>query len=191
MNPDALKHCPICTQDLPVTEFGRNAYYDTRGAKDGRNIYCRSCIRTKRTATRKALKEYKETRKRYVALQIEMGEWDAGSVASHANNLELIKLAPVDRVRLAIERGARTQREIGLETKLGKDEIGDALATLLLWTNEITTKLVGNTRLYFIKQAPVEPVTPIVRSRSSSLVDIARKHCGPVVRGTKEIRRIA
>jgi len=28
------------------------------------------------------------------------------------------------------------------ETKLAKDEIGDALANLLLWTHEIRTKMV-------------------------------------------------
>jgi hypothetical protein len=56
----------------------------------------------------------------------------------------------VERVRDAIRKGSRTQREIAQETKLGKDEIGDALANLLLWTHEIRTQVVGNTRLYFL-----------------------------------------
>ena len=60
------------------------------------------------------------------------------------------KLSPVERVRDAIRRGSRTQREIAQETKLGKDEIGDALANLLLWTHEIRTQVVDNTRLYFL-----------------------------------------
>src|SRR5687768_18425203 len=54
---------------------------------------------------------------------------------------------------LAIRRGSRTQREIAQETKLGKDEIGDALANLLLWTHEIRTQVVDNTRLYFINDS--------------------------------------
>lgn len=68
------------------------------------------------------------------------------------------KLSPVERVRDAIRRGSRTQREIAQETKLGKDEIGDALANLLLWTHEIRTQVVGNTRLYFLNEA-VDPAT--------------------------------
>jgi hypothetical protein len=59
-------------------------------------------------------------------------------------------LSPVERVRDAIRRGSRTQREIAQETKLGKDEIGDALANLLLWTHEIRTQVVDNTRMYFL-----------------------------------------
>src|SRR5688572_31619399 len=51
-----------------------------------------------------------------------------------------------------------TQREIAQETKLGKDEIGDALANLLLWTHEIRTQVVGNTRLYFLNE-PDEAAT--------------------------------
>ncbi len=54
----------------------------------------------------------------------------------------------MERVREAIRKGARTQREIAQETKLGKDEIGEALANLLLWTREIRTEMVDNTRHY-------------------------------------------
>jgi hypothetical protein len=64
------------------------------------------------------------------------------------------KLSPIDRVREAIKKNARTQKEIAQETKLGKDEIGDALANLLLWTHEIRTEVVDNTRMYFINESP-------------------------------------
>jgi hypothetical protein len=36
---------------------------------------------------------------------------------------------------------------------MGKDEIGDALANLLLWTREIRTGMVDNTRVYFINDS--------------------------------------
>ncbi|MBC8032241.1 MAG: hypothetical protein H7Z16_19310 [Pyrinomonadaceae bacterium] len=62
------------------------------------------------------------------------------------------KLSPVERVREAIRKGSRTQREIAQETRLGKDEIGDALANLLLWTREIRTEMVQNTRLYYLNE---------------------------------------
>jgi hypothetical protein len=143
----AVKHCPICTQELPISEFGI-----CRARKDGRNLYCKSCIRNKVTQSRRALKEYKSARKKYIARQVELSELvhsdQSASVAYTAKSVS--KLSPVERVRDAIRRGARTQREIAQETKLGKDEIGDALANLLLWTREIRTQIKDNTRLYFL-----------------------------------------
>jgi hypothetical protein len=157
-----VKHCPICSQDLPVAEFGI-----CRARKDGRNLYCKSCIRQKVTQSRRALKEYKTARKRYISQQIEMTELIAGETTSaHYPTKSVSKLSPVERVRDAIRKGSRTQREIAQETKLGKDEIGDALANLLLWTHEIRTQVVGNTRLYFLNDAGEaaaladEPVLP-------------------------------
>ncbi|HEX3282214.1 MAG TPA: hypothetical protein VHR36_13350 [Pyrinomonadaceae bacterium] len=108
------------------------------------------------TDSRRALKEYRSARKRYVnqplldsadALLNESGN------ASTMFPRVLSKLSPIERVREAIKKGARTQKEIAQETRLGKDEIGDAIANLLLWTREIRTQTVGNTRLYFITEA--------------------------------------
>ena len=145
--PPNVKHCPICTQDLSISEFGI-----CRARKDGRNLYCKSCIRNKVTQSRRALKEYKSARKKFIARQVELSELvhsdHSSSVSYTAKSVS--KLSPVERVREAIRRGARTQREIAQETKLGKDEIGDALANLLLWTREIRTQIKDNTRLYFL-----------------------------------------
>ena len=60
------KQCPICTLDLPLAEFGV-----CRARKDGRNLYCKSCIRKKVTESRRALKEYKSARKKYISQQID------------------------------------------------------------------------------------------------------------------------
>ena len=141
------KHCPICVKELPVSEFGI-----CRARKDGRNLYCKSCIRNKVTESRRALKEYKSARKRYIAQQVEMTDLVHTDLAAsnHYTAKAISKLSPVERVRDAIRRGARTQKEIAQETKLGKDEIGDALANLLLWTREIRTQIQDNTRLYFL-----------------------------------------
>jgi hypothetical protein len=106
------------------------------------------------------LKEYKTARKKYISQQVDMAELlsnDAtGNGQYHAKAMS--KLSPVERVRDAIRRGSRTQREIAQETKLGKDEIGDALANLLLWTHEIRTQVVDNTRLYFLNEAETTTV---------------------------------
>ena len=146
------KSCPICSQQLPLSEFGV-----CRARKDGRNLYCKSCIRKKVTDSRRALKEYRSARKRYVSqpmLDSAEGHMNEGGNASTMFPRVLSKLSPIERVREAIKKGARTQKQIAHETRLGKDEIGDAIANLLLWTREIRTQTVGNTRLYFISESP-------------------------------------
>jgi hypothetical protein len=150
------KHCPICSQQLPLSEFGV-----CRARKDGRNLYCKSCIRKKVTESRRALKEYRSARKRYVSQPLsEHSEHSSlGADAPSGSYARLLsKLSPIERVREAIRKGARTQKEIAQETRMGKDEIGDALANLLLWTREIKTQIVDNNRLYFINESADLPI---------------------------------
>ena len=151
------KNCPICSQQLPLSEFGV-----CRARKDGRNLYCKSCIRKKVTDSRRALKEYRSARKRYVSQPLSehsgTSPLDGDSPSSTNYTRLLSKLSPVERVREAIRKGARTQKEIAQETRLGKDEIGDALANLLLWTREIKTQIVDNNRHYFINESADLPI---------------------------------
>ncbi len=145
-----IKLCPICSQSLPLAEFGV-----CRARKDGRNLYCKTCIRKKVTDSRRALREYKSARKKYVAeAAMQAGDVltvEAGTVSAAYTRLAS-RLSPAERVKDAIRRGARTQKEIAQETKLGKDEIGDALANLLLWTREVRTQVVNNTRVYLLNE---------------------------------------
>lgn len=151
------KKCPICSQVLSLAEFGI-----CRARKDGRNLYCKSCIRQKVSQSRRAMKEYKTARKRCATAGADSNDTsETGSNDPHFSDrertavsygLRLGKLSPVDRVREAIRRGARTQKDIAQETKLGKDEIGDALANLLLWSKEIRTELVDNARVYMLNE---------------------------------------
>jgi hypothetical protein len=151
------KNCPVCSQQLPLSEFGV-----CRARKDGRNLYCKSCIRKKVTESRRALKEYRSARKRYVSQPLSehsgTSPLDGDSPSSLNYTRLLSKLSPVERVREAIRKGARTQKEIAHETRLGKDEIGDAIANLLLWTREIKTQTVDNNRLYFINESSELPI---------------------------------
>jgi len=156
------KHCPICSQVLSLTEFGI-----CRARKDGHNLYCRGCIRKKVTESRRALKEYKSIRDQYPPSRMVATDDEQRSKADPNNDLppgqlhyvtrQLNRMTPAERVREAIRKGARTQKEIAQGTKLGKDEIGDALANLLLWTREIRTEVVDNARRYLINEAATQP----------------------------------
>ncbi len=147
------KNCPICSQQLPLSEFGV-----CRARKDGRNLYCKSCIRKKVTDSRRALKEYRSARKRYVGQPLAENSAVEGESTSAGYSRLLSKLSPVERVREAIRKGARTQKAIAQETRMSKDEIGDALANLLLWTREIKTQIVDNNRHYFINDSADLPI---------------------------------
>ena len=153
----SAKTCPICSKELRLVDFGV-----CRARKDGRNLYCKSCIRKKVTDSRRALKEYRSARKRYVSQPASehsgAAPLNGDSPSSGSYSRLLSKLSPVERVREAIRKGARTQREIAQETRLGKDEIGDALANLLLWTREIKTHIIDNNRHYFINESADLPI---------------------------------
>jgi len=156
VQPISTKLCPICSEDLPLTEYGI-----CRARKDGRNLYCKSCIRKKVSDSRRAFKAYKSVRHQYVAEKTDAGakvETTAGLSPSRRQYVmrQVTKMTAAERVREAIKNGARTQKEIAQGTKLGKDEIGDALANLLLWTKEIRTELVDNNRVYLINKPSPE-----------------------------------
>jgi len=152
--PDiSTKNCPICSLQLPISEFGV-----CRARKDGRNLYCKSCIRKKVTDSRRALKEYRSARKRYVGQPLAEGASALDNEASGNYPRMLRKMSPVERVKDAIRNGSKTQKEIRKGANLSDDEVGDALANLLLWTREIRTELVDNQRLYFLTEPVVGPV---------------------------------
>lgn len=178
-----LKHCPICTKDLPVSEFGRNAFYDNLGAKDGKNIYCKSCVRKKVKNFKLGLKNWrhvqKERRAKIAALMLE---------PELQTETQVVRL-PSDKVLEAIVNGARTQKEIRSETKLGKDEIGDAIANLLLWTKEIKTQIIDGTRLYFINEVVEKPI--IAFRQADPFHTVARKANCSEVKDEKRIKRVA
>jgi len=147
-----LKRCPRCEEALPLSEFGV-----CRARKDGLNLYCKRCIRQKISLTRQALREYKKARGKHgstVSSDSSRLTLDTKtSLNSRRIARMLRKLSPADRVREAIRCGAETQTEIAQITKLPKDEVCDALASLLLWTREIRTQIINHTRRYFVNEA--------------------------------------
>lgn len=165
------KNCPICSQQLPLSEFGV-----CRARKDGRNLYCKSCIRKKVTESRRALKEYRSARKRYVSQPLSeraatlLSDGESSSSLNYPRTLR--KMSPVERVREAIRKGARTQKEIRKGAGLGDDEVGDALANLLLWTREIKTQIIDNTRHYFINESADLPIREEAFNIPQRLADV-------------------
>ena len=144
----SLKNCPICVQDLPLDEFGI-----CRARKDGRNLYCKGCIRKKVTDSRRALKEYRSARKRSTQ-PVNESSWSAQAETSTSAYSRLLnRLSPGERVKEAIRKGARTQKDIRDATGLGIDEVGEVLAHLLLWTREIKTQMIANTRHYCLNES--------------------------------------
>lgn len=166
------KRCPICSEILFLTEFGV-----CRARKDGRNLYCRGCIRKKVADSRRALKAYKSVRRKYATQQVLETECsDAEQLEAELPQYvsrQISRMSPIERVREAIRSGARTQKEIAQETKLSKDEIGEALASLLLWTREIRTEVVKNTRMYFANDVSSETEAP--QSQTEGLTVPPRK----------------
>lgn len=152
---EELKFCPRCKQHLPSSDFGV-----CRARKDGLNLYDRLCIRQKIAASRQALREYKQAR--VAAGHKEKPKVVLEKVALSPARIARIlrKLSPADRVREAIRCGAHTQKEIAQVTKLPKDEIGNALASLLLWTKDIRSEVVGGQRLYLLRDGPSVQANP-------------------------------
>lgn len=136
-----MKTCPLCPPEIglqTIDNFGI-----CRARRDGRNLYCKSCIRKKVSDSRQLLREYKFVR-RQAAVR--------SGVEPLQLRLSLTRLSPLEKVRDALKNGARTHNDILRETKLTNDEVSDAIANLLLWTGEIRTSVVENERHYFINE---------------------------------------
>ena len=143
--------CPLCPASIglqPASAFGV-----CRQRKDGKNLYCKVCIRKKLKDQRRTAKEYRSRRPVAEPLTEQLGE-----LAAPIFTLLQKKLSPVERVKAAIRKGAVTQKEIRKATGIGEDEVGAALAELLLWTREIRSVVVGQTRHYVMNDASVLPL---------------------------------
>jgi hypothetical protein len=149
------KLCPRCNLDLQLSEFGIS-----RARKDGLNIYCKGCNRDRTNASRQAARERRarlkdirdgsgaDVAEHYVTPRQPV----SGNAARTFLGRSLNMLSPAERIKEAIRLGPKTQKQLLEETKLSKDEIGEALADLILWTHEIRTMVSGETRLYFLNE---------------------------------------
>lgn len=158
------KVCGRCKKEKGLGEFG-----SCTSRPDGLNLYCKQCNRTKTAQTRQVEREWKaNARLRWEAAQVQAAA--RGTVKpKHLPDVSPSLstpgyFTPSERVREAIRAGAHTQKAIEKLTKLHIDELGDAIANLLLWTNEIRTRVINGRRFYFLNEpAKNEAPTPIAR----------------------------
>jgi hypothetical protein len=138
-------------------------------------------VREKVAQQRIALREYEAIRKQQ-RTRVKEAMLSEEKPLTDITVVPWTKLSPVERVREAIRRGSRTQREIVEETKLGKDEVGDALAVLILWTKEVRTKNGGPDRFYFIRKVGTIEAQPDRKDCVLSLSSF-----GPVMKGERQV----
>ncbi len=135
-----MKHCPVCDEDLAVAKFGI-----CRARKDGRNLYCKVCIRRKVQAGRRALKEYNAAKKNRALPLFDSAE----SVV-----VPLSRLPEVERVKAVCSSEPQTLVQIAKDSKLHVDTVEELLARLQLAREVVRT--VSGDRAFF-RLAPERP----------------------------------
>lgn len=128
--------CPRCKRVLPVDAFGI-----CRARKDGRNLYCKTCVREKIKEFRRALKENSHRIREKIA------ESAPRPTTSRIRPRTLVQLIE-GFIRTA---GICTYEEISREFKgniFNDEAICEAIAVLMLRAREITYTVIGDTRFY-------------------------------------------
>lgn len=130
---EETKSCPLCPAVglQPIRNFGV-----CRARKDGRNLYCKKCIRKKVTEQRQSWRAYKKSRLAAVAAR------EAASPAlpfsdflpgrkGRALAAATKVLSPAERVLREIQDGCHGEDEIRRRAQIPKgDGLGDCLAEL-------------------------------------------------------------
>jgi hypothetical protein len=115
--PCGDKNCKHVGQMLPLSHFPKN-----RNRQDGHCLYCRECILRRVHESRARKREAKLARKEARALLPE--------VPRKPN------ITSAERVRQAIERGAKTREAIQRVTHLDYDSLGDLLVEMI-WESKV------------------------------------------------------
>lgn len=130
------KICGRCHIPKLIDEFGV-----CRARKDGRNLYCKSCARKMVYANRG------------VSLLVKRAQEMAKDHSNtHCSPIRETNYPPEIRVLRAIKQGAKTQPEIARQARLFPDELGNALATLILVERKVVSRVKEDEREYFIRE---------------------------------------
>lgn len=112
MKPRGEKQCGLCKETLPIKSFGI-----CRARSDGRNLYCPSCALDQVHASR-SRKRLRKAAQRAARAHLVVVERKPNIIAA-------------ERVKTAIERGAKTIESIQRATKLKYDFLGELLAEMV------------------------------------------------------------
>lgn len=138
MNPES-KSCFKCKAELPIDEFGV-----CRSRPDGRNAYCKPCIRAIVNAGRQRIREMEAKQKAAHAAQEIKRKHDVISPRDGT---------PMERVQEAMCAGYRTRNEIELATKLSMDQVCDLLAELVAESAVRIERVDGDAWFYSVRAA--------------------------------------
>lgn len=145
-----LKWCPDCEKDLPLTDFGVN-----KARKDGLNLYCKRSARQKTRDFRQDLRDADEGRRNSQSSATTLTTESTKKKRRNRRKLVpfnkrpgFMDLAPIDRVRLALQAKIQIREKIAVAVKLSVDEVDDELAVLIMDTHEVKAKIVGEDRIY-------------------------------------------
>jgi hypothetical protein len=192
------KMCPRCSKLLPVTEFGVNR---ARALIDGLNCYCKTCVNEMVTARRKRLKEKAAiqpgcrealTLKHRIVEAVESGARTQTEIALAIGGFSPELRVALDsgslRTRLLKDEcGVRlTQSELRWQALLITDELGNALASLLLTRGIRSTTTENGARVYL----PKLKIIGGSRTPQMSLFQLTNQF-GPKVRGLSAHRGAA
>ncbi len=144
-------YCPRCDQKLDENQFGIS-----RARPNGRNLYCKICIRKLVYASRQALRERDRARKQALT----------GKRPPAQPSLKFI-LSPDERVMEALKHGAKTHYELERCADVLREDLGLILARLLVDQRMIGTRVEQGRRLYFIRE--VQSKAPIIEPKSEAL----------------------
>lgn len=129
-----MKVCNRCKEPKPITDFGVNNFYATRGAKDGRSIWCRLCLNASVAARREDERARKALEPKLITAPKK-------------------KPTPTQRVYGAVNNGYRTREAIRRATGLGRDTVCDVLAQLAFDAELIKVVKVGERKEFHLVAA--------------------------------------
>jgi len=121
-----MKRCPKCKETLPLSDFGV-----VRARPDGLNLYCKRCVRQKVAIQRQKTREYLAARKLTPPVKRKPNMTARGMKRACRREIRKAFTVP-EKVLVAINGGAGTQKQIWSLTAIPKDAVADALAVLVL-----------------------------------------------------------
>lgn len=144
------KTCPRCEKPLPLGEFGVS-----NARADRLNIYCKRCNRERTNQSRMAIRDRRARREGSRPPDTQ------GTAPAPAVPVSIFKStfagSDTERVTEALKSGAKTQDQLLATTRMAADDLGVALADLLLWDKRIGTEVISDNRVYYLRRQQPRP----------------------------------